>query len=140
MFDEYLKGSASESLVVADLLMQGVEVFTPVALGGNYDLVAILDGELFTIQVKSGTPQDNYRLKADVRRSSNSKTGREYKKDYDILAVVDVDNRKVAYIPKDKMTAKASITIYTERDFSRKGLHKDYEPMIFEDYLDFPIR
>jgi hypothetical protein len=138
MFPTALRGAASEKLVELDLLLQGYEVFTPSVYGGNYDLLAVKGNDVYRVQVKNATPKDG-RMEVDVRRSSHSKTGREYDTDgYDVLAIANLVDRKVAYVRRSDMTAKSSIKVWLTRDIPTKGRHHDYTPFVFDDYLEFP--
>lgn len=138
MFDTALKGVASEKLVEVDLLLKGFEVFSPSAYGGNFDLLSVKGNDVYRIQVKSATPKDQ-KMDVDVRRSSVSKSGREYDQDgYDVLAIVNLVERKVAYVKRQNMTARSSIKVWLTRDIPTKGRHIGYEPYVFDDLTEFP--
>ncbi|MGF9711660.1 group I intron-associated PD-(D/E)XK endonuclease [Paenibacillus naphthalenovorans] len=138
MFESTLKGVASEKLVEVDLLLQGYEIFTPSAYGGTYDLLAVNGSSVYRVQVKSATPKDD-KLDVDVRRSSHSRTGRDYPEDgYDVLAIANLVDRKVAYVRRSEMTARSSIKVWLTRNIPTKGRHIGYKPYVFDDMLEFP--
>lgn len=142
MFDSQLKKMASENLVAADLLMQNIMILKPITdIIENYDLVAERNGKLYKIQVKSGIPKRD-RIIADIRRSSSIKSSRYYDDDaYDVLALVDMNSKNIAYIPKSRLTAKASANIWLcdEHCVPTKGRWKNYQPLMFKDFSSFPF-
>lgn len=139
MFNTKLKSVASEKLVEVDLLLKGYEPFSPTAYGGDQDLLVMVNGNPYKIQVKSGTVEDN-KIRVDIRKSSNAKE-RHYNADaYDVLAVVHVEFRRVAYIKRSSMTAKSSINMWLDSNITSKGAHPDYVHLLFDDFLEFPIR
>jgi hypothetical protein len=141
MFNNHIKKMASEELVTMDLLLKGIMVLKPITdIIENYDLLAEREGAFYKIQVKSAK-EVNGRMLVDIRRSSKARN-RQYKDDaYDVLAIVNLQKRQVAYIPKERMTAKASINVWCCEDYEvpTKGRWKDYEPVMFNDFLDFPF-
>lgn len=87
--NKYDKGSLGEVSVCADLMRKGITVFRNAGKKAPFDLVALIEGELLRIEVKSG------------RR--NSKTNKIYcgdtkDNDFDILAVYDLGTGQVYYI------------------------------------------
>lgn len=77
------RGSASEMLVASDLLLNGFEVFTPVATGSTCDLIAydFKKRKMFRVEVKTG------KVKATVSQ--------RFRETYDVLA--NVLNEKIYY-------------------------------------------
>lgn len=102
-------GTAGEHVVCADLLLQGYMAFMS-DQNCAYDVVAEVDGRLVRIQVKTTlaaklTPQRRAHIKSyqwNVRRAG--KLGaRVYGDDeFDLLALVGLDIRRVAYLPPSK--------------------------------------
>lgn len=133
MFDTTVKGMAGEALVVADLTLQGCNVFTPTNSHlPDYDLVVEIDGYLFKVQVRTGR-SDGHKIKYDLRRSSNAKDRYEKTGNYDILACVDIDSRKIAYLNKIE---ELSVTLVLFQPVNMKGYHTDNPPKLFENYTD----
>jgi hypothetical protein len=95
-------GRAAEHLVCADLILQGYRSY----LGGeglSYDVVTDVDGRLVRIQVKS-TCFMKRRYKRMVyqfktRRNSGGKKRNLVLTDCDIVALVALDSRIIAYFP-----------------------------------------
>lgn len=99
-------GTAAEYLVLADLLLAGVRAF-PTAPGLPYDIVAEVDGRLIRIQVKStqaprAVPDrpgsgDSYFFWC--RRAGKGGKRRIGNDEFDLLALVALDIRQIAYLP-----------------------------------------
>jgi hypothetical protein len=134
MNETSFKGYASEKLVEFDLLMQGIDCIYPSRPDASFDLVAVVDGEFYTIQVKTGWEKDNT-IRADIRKSPDRKGKKNlyYDGEIDVFAITDLPRRKVAYfINKD---AHRQITFrLCERKCSCR-----YEPRFFDDYTKFPV-
>lgn len=143
MFNNNMRASASERFVEGDLLLKGLEVFSPSAYGGEYDLIAADGSRLYKIQVKTAAHMgDGRRLKVDIRRSSNS-AERHYSDDgFDVLAVVHPDTRMVAYIPREKIAARASVNLWViDRDLiPDNSKYRQYPPHVFDELTDFSLR
>jgi hypothetical protein len=141
MFNNHIRKMASEELVSMDLLLKGFMVLKPITdIVENYDLVVEKEGHFYKVQVKSAK-EENGRMKIDIRRSSSA-VQRQYEEGaYDVIALANIERRMVAYIPKDKMTAKASINLWCceKEELPKRGFYKDYEPTMFYDFLNFPF-
>lgn len=138
MFNTKLKAVASEKLTEVDLLLKGYETFSPSAYGGDQDLLVMSNGAAYKVQVKSGSVDGN-KLRVDIRKSSNAKE-RHYSEDaYDVLAIVHIESRRVAYISRSDMTAKASLNLWLDSNIPTKGAHPDYKHLLFDDLTEFPI-
>lgn len=109
-------GRAGEYLVLADLLLNGVQAFDTGQAAG-YDLVAEVDNKLVKIQVKTTSK------KRILRQSANpiyffhiKRTGKNGNKfysvgDFDLFALVALDIRKIFYLPFDDTIKQNSICI-----------------------------
>lgn len=103
---DLVSGIAAEHLVVADLLLSGRKAFLT-EQHCAYDVVADVDGTLVRIQVKSTrgarkVPQRANHVEAyfwNVRRAGK-RGARTYADDeFDLLALVALDIRRIAYVP-----------------------------------------
>lgn len=119
---EMLIGAAGEHVVCADLLSQGVSAFMAAA-GCPYDVVAQLDTRLFRIQVKTTAVFKPY-LQRDqrhvmgyswgIRQGKNGR--REYtEQHFDVLALVALDCRKVAYFQLSEVRQTMQIPVSGHR-------------------------
>ena len=97
-------GRAGEHLVMADLLLDGWVAY-PTSQGVPYDIVVDLGGQMIRVQVKSTkmpkTPQSMNRgtpLYVFHTRRAGKKGRRRYSTDdFDVLALVALDRRLIAY-------------------------------------------
>jgi hypothetical protein len=97
-------GTAAEHLVCADLLLSGYRAFLS-DQNCPYDVAVEVDGRLIRIQVKStrsqkATPQRVAHTPTYLWHTKRAGKGgrRRYKDEFDILALVALDIRVVAYI------------------------------------------
>lgn len=101
-------GKAGEYLVCADLILKG-HIAYPSEQGLPYDVICDYEGRLIKIQVKATrgvrpvpqrakyTPAYLFHIKRCGKRGA-----REYKNsDFDVMALVALDTRKIAYINID---------------------------------------
>lgn len=120
-------GRASEHLVVADLITQGYRAFLT-EQGLPYDVVADIDNRLIRIQVKAACFARNVNTQGRseriayswfVRRRGKDGTKRLTDSDCDIVALVALDVRRVAYAP---VTAcGGTVTLHLEPEPGRFG-------------------
>jgi len=109
-------GRAGQYLVLADLLLEGVQAFGT-AEGANYDVVADKDGKLLKIQVKTTQKmrvmRDNAHPIYFFHIKRTGKNGAKFYEmgDFDIFALVALDIRKVFYLRFDKSVKSNSICI-----------------------------
>lgn len=130
-------GMAAEHLVCADLILKGYKAFLTDQFC-HYDVVAEVDKNLIRIQVKTTrmpkpVPQRKSHIPAylfHVRRFG--KGGRHSYKDddFDMLALVALDIKKIAYVPL--VEVKQTIHIYG--DNHDKG--KKFEDFPFDKALE----
>jgi hypothetical protein len=126
------KGYASEYLVMFDLLAKGIDAFLPCRPDLAYDLKATINGRDVKIQVKTGNRTDET-ITADIRKPPKNRESTYYENDeYDLLAVTDLESRKVAYISPGEF--KRSITFRIEPQ--RVG--NQFKQRMFDDFLDMP--
>lgn len=98
-------GKAAEHLVVADLILQGYRAYLS-DQGLPYDVVVDLHGTLLRIQVKATREQRPVPQRAaftpgylfHVRRAGKGGLRRYSQGEFDILAFVALDIRKIAYM------------------------------------------
>ncbi|WP_127674594.1 hypothetical protein [Sinorhizobium meliloti] len=101
-------GKAGEHLVCADLILQGYRAFLS-DQGLPFDVVAVANDRLWRVQVKSTLQPKNVNAKGRNPRLSYSwsirKRGKDGKGDRltgahcDLVALVALDTREVAYLP-----------------------------------------
>lgn len=100
-------GKAAEHLVCADLILQGYRAYLS-DQGLPYDLVADLDGRLIRIQVKASCFSRNMNMSGRseslgysfyVRRRGKGGSKRLSAEDCDIVAMIALDIRVIAYLP-----------------------------------------
>ncbi|WP_077736234.1 group I intron-associated PD-(D/E)XK endonuclease [Bacillus sonorensis] len=130
-------GYAAESIVRADLANKQIVSLSPDIPWVHYDIVADIGGEFAKIQVKTNMEHDGYRMKIDNRKSNGA--SRPYtKEDYDILAIVDLSSRRVAYLPYEVWQGKSQISIMLCEVIDMNGYGGSKQPLYFSDYLEFP--
>ena len=102
-------GTAAEHLVCADLLMSGYRAFLS-DQNCPYDVAVEVDGRLVRVQVKStrsvkATPQRVVHTPTYLWHAKRAGKGakRRYKDEFDILALVALDVRAIAYVPLKSM-------------------------------------
>lgn len=135
MIRQYKPGIAAQLYVKADLYTLGHGTLTPDAEFDPYDLAVDVAGRLYKLQVKSTQSNVGGRVKVDIRKPSAK--GRTYDSvDYDILAVVDMTTRKIAYLSKAELSYGRQLTLFTEIPDSRVGMPLDYAMLMFADYSD----
>lgn len=139
MFDTHIRKMAGEQLATMDLLTKGFMVLQPITdIVENYDLVIETVEGMKKVQVKTGAIK-NGRMLVDVRRSSRASGSRHYEEGaYDLLAIVNLENRTVAYMRKEDMVANNSVNIWVcpYEEVPTKGRTKP--PIMFNDYLEVP--
>jgi PD-(D/E)XK endonuclease len=136
--DKNLIGFAGEYFVRYDLIMKRIIPNSPDLPWTPYDIIVYIDGVKLSIQVKTVLVEEGNKLVVDCRKS-NGKDRTYTSKDYDILAVCDIEQRKVAYIPSEVCHGRTQITLLREPPKSLNGYGKDNQPVLFDDFLEFPI-
>ena len=102
-------GKAAEMLVCADLILQGYRAFLT-DQGLPYDVVIDVNGKLIRVQVKSSTqprsvpnrPGSSPSYMFHVRRAGKGAARRVGNDVFDMLALVALDIRCIAYLPIDE--------------------------------------
>lgn len=123
-------GDCGEFLVLYDLTKKGFELFSPMNNGSLIDIVVIKDGQSFKIQVKASCKINNEKLEFDIRRSNSVYS----ENSFDVLALVDVVNNKVAYMKWSDMFDRSTIKMRTN-GYDKVG---EAPGNYFDDYLSFP--
>lgn len=121
-------GRAGEHLVMADLLLNGIQAYTT-GQGVNYDIVADCEGRLIRLQVKTTQKMRILNKHANPIYFFNIKrTGKKGNKYYQIgdfegFALVALDRKAVFYLAFDGKIGNNSICIRDRKnDYSgRKG-------------------
>ncbi|MFX3623096.1 MAG: group I intron-associated PD-(D/E)XK endonuclease [Ectobacillus sp.] len=128
------KGAMGETVVKLNLIEAGYVVSQP-ELATTYDLIVETEnGDLLKIQVKSSVPNSDGILKFDIRRSHSA--GRVYKKnDFDILAVVNLTTKEVAYVPYNEIDTRRQLSFETNATRSKRGCRR--HAFLFEKYQNF---
>lgn len=109
-------GRAGQYLVLADLLLKGVQAYDT-AEGVNYDVMADDNGKLVRIQVKTTQKIRVMRDNAHpiyffhIKRTGKSGVKFYSQGDFDVFALVALDIRKVFYLRFDKNVKANSICI-----------------------------
>lgn len=104
-----IMGRAAEHLVVADLLLAGYQAFLT-EQGMPYDVVIDHDGKIVRVQVKAtcapidvnwGRSAERIAYNWNVRARGKDRKARLGDRDCDLIALVALDIRAIAYIPVD---------------------------------------
>jgi hypothetical protein len=102
-------GRAAEHLVVADLLLSGYQAFLT-EQGMPYDVVIDHDGKIVRVQVKAtyapfdvnwGRHAERIAYNWNVRARGKARKARLGNQDCDLVALVALDIRAIAYLPID---------------------------------------
>jgi len=126
------KGFSGEFLVITDLTERGYIALLPAIQQTTYDVVVDEgSGNFRKIQVKSGYEEDG-KLSINNRKGAGSVKRHYEEGDYDILAVVNLTSRKVAYIPFEECN-RCEMTFYT---VAPEKVIKTTR--LFDKYLEFP--
>lgn len=132
-------GKAAESLVKADLEMEGYVVWITTESKTTIDLIAQdSEGHLVRVQVKSFTA-DGSSYDVDIRRPHAKK--RHYSEhSYDVLAIVDVNSRNITYLNRKFLSereVKRSVRVWrsSKREYSSKIKCKP--PVFHEEHSSF---
>lgn len=132
-------GRAAESLVQADLEFRGYVVWVTSEIKTTIDLIAQDDiGGLTRVQVKSFVSDDESH-DVDIRRS-HAKIRHYDSSDFDVLAIVDINTRKIAYLNMAELElrgVKRSVRLWrkAKSDYSAKIRCKP--PLFYEDHHSF---
>ena len=121
-----IKGTAAEHLVCADLLLLGYNTFIAPQIC-KYDVVSEIDGNLIRFQVKSVyglRPNTGRRQRTQVYQFSIRKRNRAVYQlgDFDIVALVALDTKRIAYIRPDGNLNGISIRVNDDKK-SGKGVY-----------------
>lgn len=132
-------GHGGEHVVINSLIKQGIVPFRSELPSSEVDLMALIDDQVYKIQVKTSQRNERGSLHIDLRRS-NRKNSDYRKESFDILAIVDADVDKVAYIDWNELHPRTKLTLRTDtykgninENFGSKGFD------LFDRHLDFPL-
>lgn len=109
-------GRAGEYIVLADLLMNGVQAYDT-AQGVSYDIVADINNKLIRIQVKTTQKMRVIKDKSNpiyffhIKRAGKGGNHFYKKIDFDCFALVALDRKEVFYLPFDDKVKSNSICI-----------------------------
>lgn len=126
-------GTAAEHLVCADLLLSGYRAFLA-DQNCPYDVAVDLGGRLIRIQVKSTRrqrpiPQRKQHIPAymwGVRRAGKGRKRLYQRDDFDLLALVALDIRRIAYLPPSDQ----KMTIHIRPPGAPGGRQFDHFPFV----------
>lgn len=133
-------GKAAEHLVCADLLLKGYRAFLS-DQGLPYDLLVDIDNHLIRIQVKSTCFAKNVNAKGrnpriaynfSIRRRGKNGKGSLTEKDCDIVALVALDTRTIAYFPVEHVGQSIQLRPKDSEPASIQGWLKDISEFPFE--------
>ena len=132
-------GKAGEHLVCADLILHGYPAFLTDA-GMPYDIVvALKNGKLLRVQVKSTSkPHAKYGYQFNLRRGVND--SRTMVGDVDVFAFVALDRMSVAYFRSEELVAWGGKKLIGSVDFGHRGQRNGGPPPVrtFEGCSKFP--
>lgn len=108
--DNHEIGRAAEYLVAADMILQGIPA-TPIHGSWPYDVLAEVDGTTVRVQVKSTSRARSWPKAKNVYRF-NLRVGKGARRradhtGIDLIALVALDLRKVAYFKVEALLTKA---------------------------------
>jgi hypothetical protein len=125
------KGDLGQSLIMAQIMLQGHKVAIPVGEDWRYDLIILKDGKLQRIQCKY--VQSDGRFIRVPCRSSNNWSVKKYTSDeIDWIVVYDATTQKCYYVPATLLGAgrnELSLRVTTPANGQKKGVRyaKDFE-------------
>lgn len=90
------QGYAGECLVMADILLSGILCY-PTSYASHHDITMEFQSRLYRIQVKTC-------IKADRNKNLRFCVGRSHPAD--IVALVDLTNKSIRYIPQHQIKTK----------------------------------
>jgi PD-(D/E)XK endonuclease len=116
------KGSVGELRVMYEASLRGYGVLTPHGDFARYDLVVDRKGRLERVQVKSVTPVDGVisvhtkTMSFDSSQDINNRSKiTKYKTgDFDWLAVYDLTNHNVYFVPAAEVVGRSSLALRIE--------------------------
>ena len=118
-----LKGDIGQLLVAAEIMTRGWHISLPYGENLKYDLIAEKDGIFKRIQVKAVIPKNGV-LHINCRSSNNWSVVHYSPKDFEILAAVDLQSKKVYFIPSDRMHKNlVSLRLVPSKNFQNKNIN-----------------
>lgn len=120
-------GRAGEYIVLADLLLNGVQAYDT-GQGVGYDVVADVNGKLIKIQVKTTKKMRLLSQRANpiyffhIKRAGKNGNKFYTKTDFDCFALVALDKKLVFYLPFNEKIKSNSICI-RGKEFDYSGNH-----------------
>lgn len=96
------KGDTGELLAAAEFTKRGWQVSFPYGENARYDMVAEKEGKMLRVQVKAATPKNGV-LHVNCRSSNNWSVVHYGDKYFEIVAVVDLESRRVYFIPSNRI-------------------------------------
>lgn len=122
-------GAISENIVINDLLTRKCKVYKEVTGGGEVDLVADNGTRLFRIQVKTGSLRNGV-IGVSVERRWRDESGNWARARYttdtvDVMAVVNIEQRIIAYVPMSEFKDRITMTlrIGPQQSGQKKSVH-----------------
>ena len=106
------KGAIGEHKVIADLIMKGFQVFSPLQESMPYDLIVNIRGFYHTVQVKYIKARKGYIESTPRRKTTGSDPNlMEYNKEFDILAIFCPDTNECYYIWEDQFNHSVRLRV-----------------------------
>ena len=109
MAESKRKGDIGEAMVMAEVLRRGYKVAMPVGEDWRYDMIVLRGDVLERVQCKY-TESKNKVVEVRCRSSNNWSVLKYTAKDFDWLAVYDLDTNKCYFLPAT-MLGKGRCTI-----------------------------
>lgn len=110
-------GHAGEKIVLADLILKNFFPFTSELPSSPVDLIALKNNNTYRIQVKTSTFNDFGKMKI-------GNLDKYEENQFDILAIVDLKNKNIAYIKWSEIYGRTSITIYNKNKNEKLYFYK----------------
>ncbi len=104
--DKKTKGTVAEMYVAAHLIENGWRVAFPIGENQQYDLIAEKEGRFVRIQVKYADPRKGA-LIVNCRSSNNWSVLHYTKKEIDVIAAFNPQNKQIYFIPVKKINHSA---------------------------------
>ena len=103
-------GDLAELEVACDLAKQGYIVSRPLSDNATYDLIADINGRLLRVQVKARAERNNA-VAVELRSCMRNYVYMYEKSDWDILAVYNIKNGKLAYLTWDNIGDNGTVVL-----------------------------
>jgi PD-(D/E)XK endonuclease len=131
------KGAIAEAAIALEAMKLGIEVYRPLAEGGRFDLILVVDGQLLRVQCKWATRYGEVVLVRcySARRARQGLVRRLYTADeIDAFAAYCLDLDRCFFLPIDLFpNREISLRLSPARNNQRRGIR-------WADDFDFAAR